>query len=120
MEESGRFIVEMEECVMMREPGRELMDLGRFVEWLRGQRMNEEYIWQDPVKCLVGRYLAAHGSRWGEVAYSELPFYEEVAGVKPWTYGAALGRAEKFLALPAPVGGEVEGKELAVISRDVP
>jgi hypothetical protein len=95
---------------MMREPSKELLDWGRLVEWLRGEDGGEEYIWQDPVRCLVGRYLAARGSGWGYFSYGELPFYEEIAGVKPWTYRAALGRAEQVLGLPAPVGGGGEGR----------
>jgi hypothetical protein len=70
-------------------------------KWLRGQDPDEYYIWSDPVYCLMGRYLAANGSRWGERSYSDMPNYHEIAQEKPWTYGAALERAEA-LALPAP------------------
>jgi hypothetical protein len=72
------------------------------VSWLRRQEPDEEYIWSDPVFCLMGRYLADHGSSWGAVDYRALPHYEEIAQAKPWTYGAALERAER-LALPPPV-----------------
>ena len=71
------------------------------VKWLRQQRPEEEYIWQDPTFCLVGRFLHDHNSCWGTVAYSDLPNYEAIAQPKPWTFGAALARAER-LALPAP------------------
>ena len=70
-------------------------------EWLRKQAPDDEYVWQDPVFCLMGRYLADNNSRWGEFAYSDMPHYEEIAGEKPWTFGAALERAER-LALPPP------------------
>jgi hypothetical protein len=70
-------------------------------DWLRGQPGDGEYVWSDPVFCLMGRYLADNESRWGEVQYSDIPHYEEIAGEKPWTFGAALERAEA-LALPAP------------------
>jgi hypothetical protein len=106
----------------MERPRTELYRLDALVEWLRAEvaagRGEEEYIWQDPVYCMMGRYLADHGSGWGEVAYSELPGYEAIAGAKPWTLGAALGRAER-LALPAPaaVAGAVAGV-LPVIEID--
>jgi hypothetical protein len=69
--------------------------------WLRKQPPDGEYVWSDPVYCLMGKYLADNDACWGERAYSDLPHYEEIAGEKPWTYGAALERAEA-LALPAP------------------
>lgn len=69
--------------------------------WLRKQDPGEEYVWQDPVFCLMGRYLADNQASWGERSYSDVPHYEEIAGTQPWTFGAALERAEK-LALPAP------------------
>jgi hypothetical protein len=85
----------------------ELYRLEALVAWLRGEvaagRGDEEYVWQDPVFCLMGRYSAAHGRQgWGEVIYSDMPGYMEVAGAKPWTYAAALERGGKVLALPAP------------------
>jgi hypothetical protein len=70
-------------------------------EWLRGQPPDGEYVWSDPVFCLMGHYLADNGACWGERSYSDLPHYEEIAHEKPWTFGAALERAEA-LALPAP------------------
>ena len=78
-----------------------LMDKGALTDWLRTQPPDGEYVWSDPVFCLMGRYLADNDSRWGEVQYSDMPDYEEIAKEKPWTFGAALERAEK-LALPAP------------------
>jgi hypothetical protein len=80
---------------------KDLFDPHALINWLRQQPPDEEYIWQDPVKCLMGRYLKANGSRWGEGAYSEMPYYDAIAHEKPWTYGAALERAEA-LQLPPP------------------
>jgi hypothetical protein len=70
--------------------------------WLRKQPPDQEYVWQDPVFCLMGHYLADNDSRWGERSYSDMPGYEEIAQAKPWTFGAALERAEALKALPPP------------------
>jgi hypothetical protein len=98
----------------------ELYRLEELVAWLRGEvaagRGDEEYVWQDPVKCLMGRYLADRGSGWGYRAYSELPAYEVVAGERPWNLAAALERGEKVLALPAPVA-EAVAAPVAAIER---
>jgi hypothetical protein len=69
--------------------------------WLRKQPPDQGYIWQDPVYCLMGEYLRDNGASWGERSYSDMPHYEEIAAEKPWTFGAALERAEA-LALPEP------------------
>jgi hypothetical protein len=107
---------------MMRKPEHPPLTLDALVKWLAAQRPDQEYIWQDPTYCLVGHYLRDHGSSWGTVAYSELPEYDFVAGVKPWTYGAALERA-KTLALPPPAPAmEVitDGREPLAIPEDSP
>lgn len=80
----------------------EKLTTNALIAWLRQQPADAEYVWQDPVFCMMGRYLADNGSCWGEVAYSDLPGYEQIAGEKPWTFGAALARAEA-LQLPAPM-----------------
>jgi len=80
----------------------ELFTTEALANWLRNQPSDQEYVWSDPVFCLMGPYLADNGSCWGEQGYSDMPNYEVIAGQKPWTYGAALGRAEKVLALPPP------------------
>lgn len=84
------------------EKTRALLTLEKVTEWLKKQPPDREYIWQDPTYCLVGSYLRDQGSSWGYVAYDELPHYDLIAGVKPWTMGKALERA-KFVALPPPV-----------------
>jgi hypothetical protein len=78
----------------MQKPPNELLDSDALIDWLRQQPADEEYMWQDPVYCLMGRYLADKGSRWGAVHYSSMPGYYEIAMAKPWTFGAALERAE--------------------------
>lgn len=79
-----------------------LLNPDSLVDWLRQQPPDGEYIWQDPVFCMMGRYLADHDSRWGEFSYSEMPNYDAIAGKKPWTFGAALERAEALKQLPPP------------------
>jgi len=79
-----------------------LLTLDVLIPWLRRQPADGEYIFQDPVYCMMGRFLADHGSCWGEVMYSDLPDYEVIAGSKPWTFGAALKRAEVLNLLPPP------------------
>ena len=72
------------------------------VSWLRKQDPDQEYIWSDPAFCMMGKYLSDHNSSWGAVGYSEMPSYYEIASPKPWTFGAALKRAEALKALPPP------------------
>lgn len=86
---------------MMKQPEVPALTVENLKTWLRQQPSDGEYVWSDPVYCLVGRYLADNGSEWGAAQYSDIPGYEQIAGEKPWTYGAALARAEA-LALPAP------------------
>jgi hypothetical protein len=69
--------------------------------WLRKQPPEGEYVWSDPVYCLMGHYCADNEMAWGMFQYSDMPGYFEIAAEKPWTFGAALERAEK-LALPPP------------------
>jgi hypothetical protein len=80
----------------------ELLDADKLIAWLRQQPPDEEYIWSDPVFCLMGRYITDVGTPADLYAYSEMPAYREIAEVKPWTFGAALQRAEALKQLPAP------------------
>ncbi len=80
-----------------------LLNAERLTNWLRKQPPDGEYVWSDPVHCMMGKYLADNESRWGEVQYSDMPHYEEIAGEKPWTFGAALERAEKLQLAPPPL-----------------
>ena len=90
----------------------ELLTVDSLTAWLETQVEQHDngeldYIWQDPVYCLMGRYLHDHGMAWGDATYSEMPSYDEIAGSKPWTLGAALERAKELRAralkaLPPP------------------
>lgn len=73
-------------------------------EWLTTHPASNEYRYQDPVFCLLGQYFADCGAydAISETAYEQFPHYREIAEAKPHTFGAALERAEKLLALPAP------------------
>jgi hypothetical protein len=79
-----------------------LLNPDALTSWLRKQDPDKGYVWSDPVFCLMGSYLADNGALWGEFAYSEMPNYHEIAQAKPWTFGAALERAEAIKALPPP------------------
>ena len=79
-------------------PAKRLPNHDELIAWLKTKPLDEEYVWQDPVYCLMGKYLADHEARWGDVIYSEMPDYFLIAGSKPWTFGAALERAESLRA----------------------
>lgn len=87
---------------MMRKPEHPPLTLVAITQWLETKPPEQEYIWQDPTECVVGHYLRDHGSSWGTVAYSDMPNYHEIAGAKPWTFGAALERAKTLALLPSP------------------
>jgi len=92
-------------------------------DWLRQEvakgNADEEYIWQDPVKCLMGRFYAARGQQgWGEVTYSDLPNYHIIAGQQPWTLGAALERAQT-LQLPPPSPALIEQAKTGTLIKPV-
>lgn len=73
------------------------------IAWLETQPADKEYAWYDTRACLACRYLEALGYKapWGSFKYTgafgNSDNYFEIAGQKPWTYGAALGRARKLL-----------------------
>jgi hypothetical protein len=87
---------------MLTKPSHPELTVEALTKWLRQQPPEMTYVWSDPVFCLVGHYLADNDSAWGAASYSELPDYELIAKSEPHTFGAALARAEKLLALPAP------------------
>jgi hypothetical protein len=92
---------------MLSKPEHPPLTIDALASWLRTQPPDQTYVWSDPVFCMMGQYLAAHDSSWGATQYSLMPGYEEIAAEKPWTFGAALERAEKLLALPAPITSEM-------------
>ena len=78
-----------------------LLSNEKLIAWLREQPPEEEYVWSDPVFCLMGRYITDVGTPADLYAYNGMPNYREIAETKPHTFGAALERAEQ-LALPPP------------------
>jgi hypothetical protein len=80
----------------------ELLDADSLIAWLRKQPPELEYVWSDPVFCLMGHYVRDMGTPKDLYAYGDMPHYHEIAEVKPHTFGAALQRAEALKALPAP------------------
>ena|SRR5262252_1987030 len=98
---------------------KKLMNADSLIEWLRDQPPDEEYIWQDPVKCLMGRYVTDRGTPKDLYAYNYMPYYHEIAEVKPHTFGAALERAEALKALPPPAL-QIEDKTRELVTVDAP
>lgn len=76
-------------------------------EWITTHPLSNEYIYQDPFFCLLGQYFSDCGAidAIAESAYEQFPSYKQIAEPKPHTFGAALQRAEKLLALPPPNDG---------------
>ena len=103
---------------MLAKPDHPELTIEALVKWLRTLPPDETYIWSDPVFCMMGQYLLAHDSTWGAAQYSEMPGYAEIAAEKPWTFGAALERAEKLLALPAPTSEMLS--EISVTPEPLP
>ena len=73
-----------------------LFDVNKLIAWLHQQPPEGEYQWSDPVFCLMGRYITDVGTAADLYAYGEMPHYHEIAETKPWTFGAALERAEQM------------------------
>lgn len=73
--------------------------LAGIIEWLKQQPADEKYFWHDCTQCLAGRYLQANGLRcdWGHYykLFGGLNAYLRISGERPWTFGAALKRAEE-------------------------
>ena len=96
----------------------DILNADKLIAWLRTQPPEEEYIWSDPVFCLMGRYVTDRGTPADLYGYSDFPNYHEIAEVKPHTFGAALLRAEKLKALPAPIStsrNEVVAPEVPLV-----
>jgi hypothetical protein len=79
--------------------------LESLIAWLEKQPASTEYDWDDCAVCLVGKYITAitgdenpSGVTIYAKMFSSLEEYSDVASVRPWTFGAALGRARKALA----------------------
>lgn len=64
------------------------------LDWLRQQPADGTYQWQHPMHCLIGQFLAATGQVREAIDYTEMPDYRRITETKPWTFGAALRRAE--------------------------
>lgn len=66
--------------------------LDNFIAWLREQPSDTTYEWESGETCLMGQYLQAAGM------HDEQPpmpnWYEHVTLTRPWTFDAALKRAE--------------------------
>jgi hypothetical protein len=86
------------------------LTLESLVAWLETMPARKCYDFMDcSGKCLYGQYMTAHGISWEESGASSYGFapkerdefcslvYEKVAGLWPYTFGAALTRARAAL-----------------------
>jgi hypothetical protein len=103
---------------MKRKKLDELLSVDKLTDWLRAQPPQQEYIWSDPVNCLMGKYLSDHDLQWGDAGYHELPGYIDIAAEKPWTYGAALERAQDVQKVLAPPPLQIEATPIEVRELD--
>lgn len=69
------------------------------IGWLERQPSDGSYDWDSIGCCLVAQYLKSIGIEYPAAEFffhealgKDWP-YNEIAGVRPWTFGAALGRA---------------------------
>ena len=71
---------------------KKLSELDNFTAWLREQPADQTYNWFDPQQCVMAQFLAPSKQT---VLTKPLPdWYERVTQQHPWTFGAALKRAE--------------------------
>ena len=70
--------------------------------WLDTQDPATKYDYDDcEGGCLIGTYLKSAGVHWSARAYAQFANMEarwRIAGVHPWTYGAAAQRCRDYLA----------------------
>lgn len=66
------------------------------LDWARQQPADGSYDYANCNNCFVGQYLAAKGidNRADGLKYSDMPHYRDIAEALPWTFGAAVARAE--------------------------
>ncbi len=86
----------------------EVYSLQGFIAWLEIQPAHLTYHWPDPCSCASHAYLVGVGERSvsgrnktpGATLGSVFPHsraYHKICRTEPWTFGAALIRARKFL-----------------------
>ncbi len=94
---------------MLHDPKKHL-SLVDMIDWLETQPPEGEYDWETCRACLVAQYIKARTGEvnpW-EVIHYEQPFpgrnidermhnYHSVGATRPWTFGAALERANKLM-----------------------
>lgn len=96
---------------------KDIFSLSSIVDWLREQPADGRYIWPDPNECLAACYLRSvtgvrhpcddFGGKYVKV-FDGAPSnwnYGYIGATLPWTFGAALARAEQVLAgyVPEPL-----------------
>lgn len=82
--------------------------LDDFIAWLEKQPGREKYDFMAcNGRCLYGQYATSHGVAWREAGTSILDrgpiadfctfVYDHIAGLEPYTFGAALERAREAM-----------------------
>lgn len=90
-------------------PKTEVFSINGLVEWLKKQNPRKRYNYQCcNGGCLAGLYLASvsdrspydlcDGDPFLSVFGGDMLSYGEIASTRPWTFGSALKRAEKWQA----------------------
>lgn len=83
----------------------DLFTLEGLIAWAATQPADREYDWKDCAHCFVGEYVKAvtgNDRPSEEIIFGSLfpsiDIYFDVAGERPWTFGAALERAHAALS----------------------
>lgn len=68
------------------------------IAWLKTKPADDKYYWPSCTDCLLGIYCRERGIR--DVRFTEICggvlAYHYIAASQPWTFGAALRRAEEY------------------------
>jgi hypothetical protein len=84
---------------MLYDPKWDLMTLENLIAWLEVQPTDGTYDWRCPEGCLIAHYLTDRLGALPEYSthlYQSMPHYHAIAAHEPWTFGAALERANSF------------------------
>ncbi len=94
---------------MLHDPKKNL-SLVDMIDWLEAQPPEGEYAWNSTRSCLVAQYIKARtGAKtaFDVIGYEQifpgmnvseqLRNYQRVGSTLPWTFGAALERANKLM-----------------------
>lgn len=80
------------------------LTLKNLIVWLRKKPARGQYVWHEPTNCVIGQWLRASGTPdteiWAKsVHLAKDDLFTAIALNGPYTFGAALKRAEAALNL---------------------